>query len=371
MPTRSPPPAPAGGGEYARHIAALLEAKGFSIAEAEGGSPDYDFAASRDAQRIAVRGRHRDKAVGASEVRYFLNFIDGERGRFFTHGWLVTSNRLTSGAQKAAKLHAPTKFEHWWCKGDSLIQTTGARPVVQRHIGVFTYKGGAGKSTVSLLLGCALAAKNHDVVIMDLNPAQNLFKLVGGSEVHVQYGDRTNAFITVFGQDQIKLRTGQWKGGEILNAKYILYDCPQFFTASNAAVLSQFELIVAPIGLSPFGIGLDHTVLTDTVQQVRKVNPKAPVVFVVNGLKSSPHYEKLRGFLIQAKAKFTKADHVFVFDPEGCAIPFTQQIEEIGMDGMLTREQKFRLVFNTLMAPGSGAGAGVAKVVGAINRLLP
>lgn len=356
--------------DYARHIAALLRAKGYTL-EAAGGSPDYDFVAARGAQRIAVRGRHREKAVGAGEVNAFLNFIDGERGRPFTEGWLVASNRLTSGALKAAKLHAPTKFEHWWCKSDALIQTTGASEVIQRHVGVFTCKGGVGKSTVSLLLGCALAARNHDVVIMDLNPAQNLYKLVGGSEVQVQLGDDTNAFITVFGQDQIKARTGEWKGGELLNAKYILYDCPQFFTPSSAAVLARFELIVSPIGLSPLGMGMDHSVLIDTVQRVRKINPKAPIVFIVNGLKGSPHYGEMRSFLMHAKARFTRSDRVLVIDPGRCAIPFTQPIEDIGMDNMLTREQKFRLVFATLMPPHRAAGAGVGKLAAAVRKILP
>ena len=47
------------------------------------------------------------------------------------------------------------------------------------HFGVFTCKGGVGKTTVSAHLAGAFLLQDFNVALIDLDPEQNLNKLVG------------------------------------------------------------------------------------------------------------------------------------------------------------------------------------------------
>jgi hypothetical protein len=201
-------------------------------------------------------------------------------------------------------------------------------------------------------------------VLIDLNRAQNLYNLVGEEGLYLEAGEGPGNVITVFSHEEWDFRKDAWKAGPILDADYLVYDCPQFFEKkAERDILKNFDLILAPLHLSIDSIGVNHTVIRDTIAEIRAINPTVWIFFTLNYLKSDQWKGPLREFLLSAKHVFSANDRVRLLPPERYAIPYSKHLEELGTYRALNPGRKIEVSFSEQMNKGAQWGKNLVRLV--------
>ena len=134
----------------------------------------------------------------------------------------------------------------------------------RRYFGIFTNKGGTGKTTVAAHLAGAFALMGYDVILLDVNmwiiayPQKNLTKLFqndfdnneddGDSSLYVKspWPGGTGNVITVLDHDQ-------WEDlqNDYNDAKIVICDCSPTFENNPISLVEKFDYCVIPTTLNP------------------------------------------------------------------------------------------------------------------------
>jgi chromosome partitioning protein len=153
------------------------------------------------------------------------------------------------------------------------------------YIGVFTSKGGVGKTTVAAHLAGAFALMGHDVVLLDLDPDRNLKKLFlrdpemieddASMYVPPVTSDEEGATITVLGLEE-------WYAHGKPEAKLVICDCSPVLSENPINIVGLFDYCIIPTLLTPLGVSKNADVILRTFHHIRRYNQKARLFALIN-----------------------------------------------------------------------------------------
>lgn len=173
-------------------------------------------------------------------------------------------------------------------------------------ISIVNHKGGTGKTTTTVNLGCALAMEGLKVLLIDLDAQGNLSYSLGISEFkysmsHVLLGEcnlkdatysTENLFIVPADHSLADVEISIAHSAdrfshlkEVLNHTrnfdYVLIDCPPSLSLLNANALNASDAVVIPMQMEVLAVkGLE--MIMDTVSKVKKtLNPSLEVLGIL------------------------------------------------------------------------------------------
>ena len=153
------------------------------------------------------------------------------------------------------------------------------------YIGVFTCKGGVGKTTVAAHLAGAFALQGYDVILVDLDPDKNLRKLF----IEDQTSDDETASLYVpahrkgfTGSTITVLNAEEWDERQYPDVKIVICDCSPVLSENPSRFIRRFDHCLIPTTLSPLGIAKNGDVIIRTFRHIRSINNTAALHSLIN-----------------------------------------------------------------------------------------
>lgn len=344
---------------FEKHIGVLFQNAGWKVIAPPANTRGYDLELQRDGHRIAVQVKNYTRKCSLADVEKFRSFLELPLADGFAYGVFVSASGFSKNAlldveanqrevqetRQAAAAAAPSaaqptprpagargpkpvklvEYRDGRLLGAALEAEASQPPANCRYIGVFTCKGGVGKTTTAAHLAGAFALMGHDVILLDLDPDQNLHKLFradtddAGSEaslfVPALMKNQPGATITVLSHAQWQ----QSNAGDYRDAKVVICDCSPVLAENPAGLIGQFDYCIIPTTLNPLGIAKNANVITRTFAHIRSLNPRAELFCLINGYDSSKAVEKKNEVLLTHLQK--EIDRYAQHDPKCRLIP--------------------------------------------------
>jgi cellulose biosynthesis protein BcsQ len=172
-----------------------------------------------------------------------------------------------------------------------------------------------GKTTVAAHLAGALALQGFNVAIVDLDPEENLQKLVGdGVFVPNPKGVGTN--IQVF-------QAENWHEDSARDCQIVICDCSPALERNPEELVKRLDYCIIPTTLNPLGINKHGKVIQETVREIREINKNAHLFVLVNNFKDPGirRFKLLKDVYFDAYKEISKIDDKFhCIDPEEVCI---------------------------------------------------
>ncbi|MGL5921696.1 nucleotide-binding protein [Chroococcidiopsis sp.] len=323
--------------EFEQHVAKLFHKGGWTVETPKANQPGYDLAIRKGDLVAAVQVKWLRANVSTPMIQRFESFLESKEGQRFNYGFFVTTKGYAGPARalmrawgEDTKIHCGVALEHKfdWIDPDKITDgkdeqdsqgSTGIEKPI--YFGVFTCKGGVGKTTVSAHLAGAFALQGFNVALVDLDPEQNLQKLVGdGVFVPNPKGIGTN--IQVFdGQD--------WHEDAARDCQIVICDCSPALERNPKELIEKLDYCIIPTTLNPLGINKHGKVIQSTVEEIRKINTIAHLFVLVNNFKQpgANHLRVLKRAFFEAYKEIKKTDDKFhCIDPEEVCIRASDQL---------------------------------------------
>lgn len=310
-------------------VARQLEKAGWTVTLPPPNTTGYDFEAAKDQELIAVQVKSHKVAVKVPQIERFLNFFELPVSRRFTRGLLVSSNGFSRNSLtyfsniKSNKVRLAVIKEGTvrWIRFDAKDSEETPREIV--HIGVFTCKGGVGKTTVSAHLAGAIALSGYNVALIDLDPQRNLTTLLDGGVTLPGEQDQPGNTIKVFSiEDWNTMPPPE-------DIKMVVCDCSPVFEENPIEMVKKFSYCIIPTTLNPLGLNKNGYVIKNTVKAIRSVN-KSTYIFVL--INNYFHDETQKAHIIKEQykkyfSKLSEQETRFKFiDPDEVAIRNSKQL---------------------------------------------
>ncbi|MHC5718245.1 MAG: restriction endonuclease [Nostoc sp.] len=215
---------------FEQHVAKLIHKAGWTVETAKTNQPGYDLVAKKGNLVVVVQVKWLKGNVTAPQLLKFADFLDSDEGKKFNFGWFITTKGFGGPASalirtwgKDTKVRCGIAHENKLVAIDGNFDDTsnpnpneGTTPK-KVYFGVFTCKGGVGKTTVAGHLAGALALQGFNVALVDLDPEKNLQKLVGDG-IFVPNPKGVGTTIQVFdGKD--------WNEDSARDCQIVICDC--------------------------------------------------------------------------------------------------------------------------------------------------
>ena len=338
---------------------------------------------------IAIQVKNYKKPVNISQVKKFIDFMGNYRAQIqFREGWLISS----TGFSKPAIEHLRNEFREnprasivslgtiyqgsirWdYLHPESSFQATQdpsksgpapqgrqAQKITQAtnthrryYFGVFTNKGGTGKTTVAAHLAGAFTLMGYDVILLDIDPQRNLKKLFQNDKDN----DDSSLYVKPLRPGQMGnvisvLDDKEWEDDKdnYRDIKIVICDCNPTFEENSINLVKEFDHCVIPTTLNPLGIAKNSDVIKRTFDQIRTRNNKTELHVLINyydKAKSNKTTEKRNKSLLDLLKKqinFDEDEKSYLIDPnEICAIHRSDSLYYWGMH--IVEEKKPQLAF--------------------------
>lgn len=325
----------------------LLRREGFSAQLASQNQKAYDLELYKPGERLAVQVRNHRAKVHLGQVEKFLDFLSHDNSQHFTNGLFISTSGFTPSVYSYLREEKISNLKLALLREGRLIWNAEQFDVPDErekitYIGVFTCKGGVGKTTISAHLAGAFALNGYDVALVDLDRQQNLKKLLNGGVYLPSTKDKTGAVISVLSADE-------WDETAYKNTRIVVCDCNPEFDANPADFIRNFDYCLIPTTLNPLGINKNADVIKRTFNAIRHVNQKAILFTLINNFHTD---ETNRNNLLneRLKAEFkqiTERDsRSFYVDPNDVAIRFSKQLLYWGFH--LFENTRPQLAFRTI-----------------------
>ncbi len=311
------PLTPTDPGDFEKLVAVLFKNSGYNVIMPPQNTKGYDIELKKGREHIAVQAKNQTPKCNLAQIQKFQHFLELPICSHFTSGWFISS----SGFSRPALTHLQTERPKnialatysngqiiWDYPAELETATVLDRPL--RYFGVFTSKGGVGKTTVAAHLAGAFALMGYDVILLDLDPDKNLRKLFladphddsGDASLFVPPKTKTEegATITVLNHDQ-------WKEHEHPNVKIVICDCSPVLSENPPSLVERFDYCIIPTTLNPLGIAKKADVIIRTLRDLREINTKAQMFIVINAYDSSVESEKRNKALYSMLSKQIKS----------------------------------------------------------------
>jgi chromosome partitioning protein len=308
-------------------LANKLKAEGHQITPPPDSAKGYTFEARKGSECVAVLVKEHKAKANVSHIAQFEDYLESVVAKRFTGGWMISASGFSNPALTHVKAEEPAKLRLGTFEGGNLSWDypalpgePGGRPppppppVKLRYFGVFTCKGGVGKTTVAAHLAGAFALMGFDVILVDLDPDKNLRKLFlqdlqdeeGDASLYVPpKGKGAGTTITVLNHDQ-------WNETHYPDIRIVVCDCSPVLSENPRELVSKFDYCIIPTTLNPLGVAKKADVITRTFGQIREMNQKAEMFALINGYdataEAAPRNRLLLDLLKNELDKYTSKD---------------------------------------------------------------
>ena len=306
------------------HVAQQCEILGYKISNnsPEKRTTTHSLEICNKSDNIAVEVKNHKAKTNIAQVCKFSEFLDLSSASHFTHGWLITTSGFSKPALTHVRTERPANLKlgtstpygiHWDYDPDKLDDDSPADafPVLAAsinnekvtYIGVFTCKGGVGKTTVSAHLAGAFALQGYDVILVDLDPDRNLRKLF----IEDQSSEDETASLYVpphrkgfTGSTITVLNAEEWDEHQYPEIKIVICDCSPVLSENPARFVRRFDYCLIPTTLNPLGIAKNGDVIIRTFRHIRTLNKKADLLTLINCYNDDGSFVRRNRLLLTA-----------------------------------------------------------------------
>ncbi|MBA2735727.1 MAG: ParA family protein [Pyrinomonadaceae bacterium] len=305
----------------------LLRREGWSAQMTPKIVKEYDIEILKPGAKLAVQIRNQRAKVHLGQVEKFLDFLSQPNAKNYTNGIYISTSGFTPSVYAYLREEKIVNLRPAIMRGHQLIFDCEKMDAAEErekttYIGVFTCKGGVGKTTISAHLAGAFALNGYDVALIDLDHQQNLRKLLGEGVYLPATNGNLGSVISVLTKDE-------WDEGDYKDTKIVVCDCNPEFEANPVEFVRKFDYCIIPTTLNPLGINKNADVIKRTFNAIRRENQKAHLHVLVNNLQTD---EDNRNTLLnqvlktQFKQLSERAARLHYIDPHECAIRFSKQL---------------------------------------------
>ena len=303
-------------------VAHYFEQQGYEITMPPANTRGYDIELKKDNDCIAVQVKNHRARCNVAQIQRFQNYLELPLADKFNKGWFISASGYSRPAITSINAEKPNNLSLATFKGVSQIdwvypnKTIIPPPQTQRkYIGVFTCKGGVGKTTVAAHLAGAFALMGHDVILLDLDPDRNLRKLF--LRDIEEEDDDASIFVPAINRNELGttitvLNADQWREEDYPDIKVIICDCSPVLTENSQKLVRKFDYCIIPTTLNPLGINKHGDVIIRTFEHIRQVNPNAEMFALINNFVSNQALRRrntvLFNHLKQSLAEHTSSD---------------------------------------------------------------
>tara|TARA_Y100001968_G_scaffold34714_1_gene26636 strand:+ start:143 stop:1345 length:1203 start_codon:yes stop_codon:yes gene_type:complete len=313
--------------EFEKHVARQCEDLGYEVIMPPANQPGYDVEIIKGKERIAVQVKCYKARCPISALNKFIDFLELPVASGFTSGWLITQNGFGKPSITHVETERPSNLKLGTLKGKSFKWNYDPdnkepqdleieEPISEeqdsdnsvKYFGVFTCKGGVGKTTVAAHLAGAFALMGYDVILLDLDPDKNLRKLFLENPNSDDEDEPASLYVPPRRRDTMGttitvLNADQWNERAYPEVKVVICDCSPVLSENPKHLVKKFDYCVLPTTLNPLGIAKGGDVITRTFSHIRKRNQKAEMFAVVNGYNASQSYERQNNTLLSMLEK--------------------------------------------------------------------
>lgn len=225
------------------------------------------------------------------------------------------------------------------------------------YFGIFTNKGGTGKTTVAAHLAGAFALMGYDVILLDLDPQRNLKKLFQNDE------DDSSLYVPPLRPGQtgcgiFVLNDREWEDdkSEYNDIEIVICDCNPTLEENPNNLVQEFDYCIVPTTLNPLGIAKNGDVIQRTFEGIRVENSKAQMHVLINCYnenKATRRRNELLLDLLKEKVDFDEDKKFYLIDPNICAIHHSVSLYYWGMHIVEKKEPQLAFeLFGGRCVPG-------------------
>lgn len=305
----------------------LLRRMGWSAHVSPIETKEYDLEILKPGEKAAVQVRNQRAKVHLGQIEKFLDFLSQENAKNYSEGLFISTSGFTPSVYAYLREERIKNLKLAILRGNDLIFDCENLDVQEErektiYIGVFTCKGGVGKTTISAHLAGAFALNGYDVGLIDLDHQQNLRKILGEGVYLQKTKGNLGSVISVLTKDE-------WREGDYKDTKIVVCDCNPEFEANPREYIQKFDYCIIPTTLNPLGINKNADVIKRTLHSIRRENQKAELFVLINSLQTDePNRNNLlnQALLTQFKQMRETDAKLHYINPTECAIRFSKQL---------------------------------------------
>ncbi|MGK7897422.1 MAG: restriction endonuclease [Xenococcus sp. (in: cyanobacteria)] len=322
--------------DFEKFVALFFKRQGYEITLPPANTKGYDIVLRKDGQCIAVQVKNHKAKCNVAQIQKFQNFLELPIASKFTQGWFISASGYSKPALTSINAEQPKNFRlgiftaeqdrvFWGYPG--IVPPPPLSPSTKtKYIGVFTCKGGVGKTTVAAHLAGAFALMGHDVILLDLDPDRNLRKLFSNdiddedASIFVPPVNKSDPGTTI-----TVLNSDEWNPKDYPDVKIIICDCSPVLTENPQSLVEKFDYCIIPTTLNPLGVSKHGDVIIRTFEHIRKRNPQTEMFALINNYQSAQTFTKrnciLQDHLKRSLSRYLAKDNKCKFiDPDAAKI---------------------------------------------------
>ncbi|HEY9630903.1 MAG TPA: AAA family ATPase [Coleofasciculaceae cyanobacterium] len=339
--------------DFQQAIMLLLAKAGWAVKMpsaqgANGSTPPkgYDLEAIRGNEVVAIQLKNYRVPIKVPQIEKFFEFLELPIAERFTKGFLITSSGYTHSALTYFQQANNDKVQLALYRDSKVIRITGHENGIEpprrelSYLGVFTCKGGVGKTTISAHLAGAFALSGYDAALIDLDPQKNLTTLLGEGVKLPGLNNKLGNTVTVYGIDE-------WDDRHPPDVNVVVCDCSPVLEANPVDLIKKFSYCIIPTTLNPLGLNKNGHVIKRTIEAIRRVNQTAYLFILINNYfdDESNRSRVLKEEYQRYFAELSQEDERFKFiDPEEVAIRNSKQLFYWGYH--IYSGDRYQLAFN-------------------------
>lgn len=305
----------------------LLRREGWSAKVTPQDVKDYNIELVKTGAKSAVQVRNQRAKVHLGQIEKFLDFLAQPNVKSVSNGIFISTSGFTPSVYAYLREEKLTNLQLAILRDNQLIWDCEKVDAPKEktktiYIGVFTCKGGVGKTTISAHLAGAFALNGYDVALIDLDHQQNLRKLLGEGVYLPATKGNLGSVLSVLSHED-------WDEADYKDTKIVVCDCNPEFDANPIEFIRKFDYCLIPTTLNPLGVNKNANVIKRTFSAIRRENTRAHLFVLINSLQTD---EENRNTLLNQilKTQFkqiTERDaRCHYIDPNDTAIRFSKQL---------------------------------------------
>jgi chromosome partitioning protein len=334
--------------EFEQDIMMWLAKSGWSVKMPSPSTKGYDIEATRGKEIVAIQLKNYRVPIKVPQIEKFLEFLELPAATRFTRGVLIAASGYTRPALTYFKQTNSPRVHLATYRDGKIVRITGEEAEIEppqrdlTYLGVFTCKGGVGKTTISAHLAGAFAISGYDSALVDLDPQRNLTTLLGEGIKLPGTAKQAGSTVTVYGIDE-------WNDKHLPDVSVVVCDCSPVLEANPVDLIKKFSYCIIPTTLNPLGLNKNGHVIKRTIEAIRQVNPTAHLFVLINNYfdDESNRSRVLKEEYQRYFAELVQDDDRFKFiDPEEVAIRNSKQLFYWGYH--IYSGDRYQLAFNPI-----------------------
>jgi chromosome partitioning protein len=315
---------------FKKVIQSLFQKEGWEVFQPPLNAVGFDLEVVKNWESIAVQIKNHKAKVNLGQIERFRHFLESSKASHFAGGFLVSASGFSQAAvthiltDQTTRIRLGTYYDGQilWAGEETNSELVNNEISELMYIGVFTCKGGVGKTTIAAHLAGAFALMGYEVILIDLDPEGNLKKLLADGVYIPAPNGGEGANISVIHRDE-------WDERQYPEVKIVICDCSPTLERNPEEFLRKFRYCIIPTTLNPLGLNKHANVIIRTFNEVRKVNDTAEMFVLINNYYADEEKRnsRLNNILKREINNYSAIDPKCKYiDPEFAAIRFSKQL---------------------------------------------